>query len=157
MHLPGGSWPLVAIIVVGVGILFYLRWRRLAEEANRSDDDTGAVILAFSRAYPDIAVRDVITTSDGHSSFLRLADGRVGFVEHASLHMAARLLEPRTLEVGDPSGEQIINVKFPGEAGSDGHFEFSNATEAAEVSLWLCGGFLTAASLAESEGVSDRQ
>lgn len=157
MHIPGGFWLLASVILAGAGVLAYLRWRRSADAPGQIDDDTGSVILAFSRAHPDIAVRDVITTSDGRCSFLRLADGRVGFVEQGSLHMAARLLEPKTLEVGDPSGRQVINVRFPGPSGSEGRFEFSSAEQAAEVSLWLCGGFTVVAGRTNPDPASDHQ
>ncbi|MDA4846654.1 hypothetical protein [Hoeflea poritis] len=140
MNLPEGFWLLTAIVIVGSALLFYLRWRRSGVEPEVGMADTGSAIESFSRAFPDLPIRNVVMTRDGSSAFLRLADSRVGFVEHAALHSAARLLEPQTLTVGAPPDSQTINIAFPGAAGG-GLFEFSSVEEAAEVSLWLCGEF----------------
>ncbi|WP_136657180.1 hypothetical protein [Nitratireductor sp. XY-223] len=158
MEFPDGFWLLAAIVVIGGAIVFYLRLRRSEAEAGDGMADTGSAIVTFSRAFPELPVRNVVMTKDGHSAFLRLADGRVGFVEHTALHAAARLLEPRELAVGPSSDTRTVNVAFPGAAGGNGHFEFASVEDAAEVSLWLCGEFAAAGAEATGQaGHSDRE
>ncbi|WP_419912278.1 hypothetical protein [Hoeflea sp.] len=156
MELPDGFWLLSAIIVAGSALLLYLRWRRQDVEKAAGMADTGSAIVAFTKAFPDLAVRDVVMTKNMLCAFLRIADGRVGFVEHTSLHVAARLLDPHTLIVGVPGDTRTISVAFPG--GGDGTYEFASTEEAAEVSLWLCGEFAVAGAESPSpaEG-SDRE
>ncbi|MEX3009193.1 hypothetical protein [Hoeflea sp. TYP-13] len=158
--MPEGVWLFLAVIVAG-GVLFvYLRWRRRSAVPSGAIEDAGSAILVFSQAYPELPIRDVIITKDKECAFLRLADGKVGFVQQSARHASARLLEPESMTIGQSAGDETISVNFPGSGHADGQFVFDTVHDAAEVSLWLCGEFASVASDQpedDDEGGSDRQ
>jgi hypothetical protein len=50
--------------------------------------------MEFARAYPGEPIRSVTMTKDGEASFLRLADGKTGFLQAMGRHYVARLIVP---------------------------------------------------------------
>ena len=158
-QLPGGFWLLLAVVVAGGALFAYLRWRRRDATPTGAIEDAGSAIVVFSRAYPNLPIRDVIITGDRQCAFLRLADGKVGFVQQSERHASARLLEPEAMTVGPPVDEETISLQFPGSGGADGRFTFGSVEDAAEVSLWLCGDFAVAGAQKSEDDAdgSDRQ
>lgn len=137
-----GFWLLALTVLAGAGIYGYLRAVRRRTDAILGNEDTGAVLVAFSSAYPDRPVREILHTEDRKGAFLRIADGTVGLVRVTPHHTAASLLEPGSLLVDAADNDRTIHLHFPGSKSDEGTFTFATIAEAAEVSLWLCGNFV---------------
>lgn len=125
-----------AIVAALVVIFFFVR-RAGGGESSIAIDDAGAAIVAFGKAYPALAIRDVVLTSEREAAFLRLADGRVGFVSAAGRHLLARLLAGGSIRTHGSTDERSLKIDFRDARLSRDRFTFSTATDAAEVSLWL--------------------
>lgn len=106
--------------------------------------DHGEVILEFARAYPGEAIRSVTMTKDGNASFLRLADGRTGFIQSMGRHQVARLILAGDVSVQPVEDQPGLRIEFHESTLKGGDYVFATAEEAAEVSLWLCGSFALA-------------
>ncbi|MDO9415361.1 hypothetical protein [Pararhizobium sp.] len=131
-------WTAVAMTVLLAGI-FYMRMNARAEESE--GPDAGLAIIEFGRAFPDEAIRQIHMTADSQTLFVRLHDGKAGCMRNQGHHYVCHLIEPGMVRVqNSPSGKGLI-MDFPGSAFHGGTFEFRNAKEAAEVSLWLLGSF----------------
>ncbi|MDF1609899.1 hypothetical protein PZ897_17075 [Hoeflea sp. YIM 152468] len=141
------------IVVVACGVLLvisavhYFGGSRIA--ATR---DHGEVILEFARAYPGEAIRSVTMTEDRQASFLRLADGKTGFLQTMGRHHVARLILPGEVTVLPLEGQPGFHVKFHDSTLKGGNYIFASTEDAAEVSLWLCGNFAFAAPKMASSG-----
>lgn len=131
-------WYLIAMAVLSAAI-FYMRMTARAEEVERPD--AGLAILDFGRAYPDEAIRQIHTTADGKAVFVRLHDGKAGCMLNNGNHYLCHLIEPGTVRTGNSGTGKGLTIEFPGTAFPGGTFEFRDAHEAAEVSLWLLGSF----------------
>ncbi|MCY0147069.1 hypothetical protein OEG84_04890 [Hoeflea sp. G2-23] len=135
----------VLIVVVAIGVMLVVGVVHYTGGSRRKDTrDHGEVILEFARAYPGEAIRSVIMTEDGVGSFLRLADGKTGFLQLMGRHYVARLIEPGDVAVAAVEGRPGLSVKFHDSTLRGGDYVFESAEDAAEVSLWLCGGFALA-------------
>jgi hypothetical protein len=124
----------IAALVVVV-VLIYRRARK--GESSIAMDDAGAAIVAFGKAYPALPIRDVVLTADRETAFLRLADGRVGFVQAVGRHLLARLLAGGSVRAHESADERTLRVDFRDATVQRDRFTFASATDAAEVSLWL--------------------
>jgi hypothetical protein len=128
----------VAGAVVAALVVLVLVYRRLhGGEGSIAIDDAGAAIVAFGKAYPALPIRDVVLTEEREAAFLRLADGRVGFVQAEGRHLLARLLAGGTVRAHESADERTLKVDFREVARARDRFTFATATDAAEVSLWL--------------------
>ena len=130
-------WTIVAICLLAAGVIFYRTVRREAEP--KAEDDTGLAIVEFGRAYPNEAIRQVITTADGRTVFLRLYDGKAGCMHAHGRHYTSHLIDPGTVRVEETVFES-------------GRFEFRSQKDAAEVSLWLLGSLLPSEGTRPNDG-----
>ncbi|MCR9134788.1 MAG: hypothetical protein NXI27_02255 [Alphaproteobacteria bacterium] len=140
--MTAGFWVLSLTIVAGVFVLLYMRASRLRHLGPQAVEDTGSVIVTFSRAYPNNPIREVRKTEDGETAFLRTADGAVGLVHGSGNYNVATLLEPGSIMVESAENDRTIRLHFSRDNIRDGAFTFATIEDAAEVSLWLCGNFL---------------
>jgi hypothetical protein len=126
-------------VTLVIGVVHYTGGSR--QKDNR---DTGEVILEFARAYPGEAIRSVTMTKDGNASFLRLADGKTGFIQNMGRHNVARLILPGDVGVQPIENPPGLRIEFHESSLKGGDYVFDSAEDAAEVSLWLCGSFALA-------------
>lgn len=119
-----------------IGVVHYTGGSR-----GKSGRDHGEVILEFARAYPGEAIRSVTITKDGNASFLRLADGKTGFIQSMGRHQVARLILPGDVSVQPVEDQPGLHIEFHESTLKGGDYVFASAEDAAEVSLWLCGSF----------------
>lgn len=131
-----------------IGVVHYTGGSR-----GRSGRDHGEVILEFARAYPGEAIRSVTMTKDGNASFLRLADGKTGFIQTMGRHQVARLILPGDVGVQPLEDRPGLRIEFHESTLKGGDYVFNSAEDAAEVSLWLCGSFAAANAELESREV----
>ncbi|SOE08380.1 hypothetical protein SAMN05877838_0095 [Hoeflea halophila] len=124
-----------------IGVVHYTGGSR-----TEKDRDHGEVILEFARAYPGEAIRSVTMTRDGNASFLRLADGKTGFIQTMGRHQVARLILPGDVSVRPVDDQPGLHIEFHESTLKGGDYIFASAEDAAEVSLWLCGSFALASS-----------
>lgn len=128
-----------ALAAAGLAILLLMK-RRAAKADGTAMDDAGTAIVAFGRAYPSLPIRDVVLTQGRGSAFLRLADGRVGFVQTTGRNVLARLLAPGSASATAGGDERTLIVDFREAPMPGGAFTFASPSDAAEVSLWLVEG-----------------
>ncbi|MDR6758578.1 hypothetical protein J2Y48_003878 [Mycoplana sp. BE70] len=141
-------WTVVIACIFLAGYIFMrVQWR---EEPRRASNDTGLAILEFGQAYPNEAIREVISTANGDSVFLRLHDGKVGCMRAHGQHFTSHLIEPGLVRVHNSASGKGLMLEFLGNASDNGAFEFGTSGEAAEVSLWLLGSLLPAAEIEET-------
>lgn len=122
-----------------IGVVHYTGGSR-----GKNGRDHGEVILEFARAYPGEAIRSVTMTKDGNASFLRLADGKTGFLQTMGRHQVARLILPGDVSVQPIEDQPGLHIEFHESTLKGGNYVFSSTEDAAEVSLWLCGSFALA-------------
>lgn len=122
-----------------IGVVHYTGGSR-----TKGGRDHGEVILEFARAYPGEAIRSVTMTKDGNASFLRLADGKTGFIQSMGRHQVARLIMPGDVSVQPVEEQPGLHIEFHESTLKGGDYIFASAEDAAEVSLWLCGSFALA-------------
>jgi hypothetical protein len=133
------------VVVVVVGILLVIGAVHYTGGSRQKDTrDHGDVILEFARAYPGEAIRSITMTADGMASFLRLADGKTGFLQAMGHHYVARMVMPETVTVQALEGKPGLRIEFHDSTLPAGDYVFASTEEAAEVSLWLCGSFALA-------------
>lgn len=134
---------LIVVVVFSVtlviGLVHYTGGSRRIKE-----HDHGEVILEFARAYPGEAIRSVTITKDGNASFLRLADGKTGFLQTMGRHDVARLILPGDVSVRALEDRPGLQIEFHESTLKGGDYVFNSTEDAAEVSLWLCGSFALA-------------
>ena len=135
----------VLVVVVAFGVLMVIAAVHFTGGSRQTDTrDPGEAIMEFARAFPDEAIRSVTMTRDAKACFLRLADGKVGFLQTMGRHYVARLILPGTASVTPLEGQPGLKIKFHDSTLKGGEYVFQNSEEAAEVSLWLCGSFVLA-------------
>jgi hypothetical protein len=132
-------WLLLIAVVVFAGV-FYMRMNARAER-DVSNPDAGSAMVEFGRAFPDEAIRALHSTIDYKAIFLRLHDGKAGFIQSHGSHYVCHVIQPGKVRVNSSESGQGLIVHFPDFAYLDNTFEFRTAAEAAEVSLWLLGSF----------------
>lgn len=135
----------VLVVVVAFGVMLVIGAVHYSGGSRQKDTrDTGEALIEFARAYPGEAVRSVTMTEDGKASFLRLADGKTGFLQAMGHHYVARLIMPGSVAVEALDDRPGLRVTFHDSTLKGGDYVFRSAEEAAEVSLWLCGSFALA-------------
>lgn len=137
-----GFWLLALTVLAGVAIYGYLRLMRERSDEIADNEDTGSLLVAFSNAYPDRPIREILHTEDRSVAFLRIADGTVGLVQVTPHHTSVLLLEPGDLLVDAADNDRSIHLHIAGDRAQEQTFTFASVSDAAEVSLWLCGNFL---------------
>ncbi|MBC7280755.1 hypothetical protein [Hoeflea sp.] len=143
----------VLVVVVAFGVLLVIGAVHYSGGSRRKETrDTGEAIIEFARAYPGEAIRSVTMTADGNACFLRLADGKVGFLQTMGRHYVARLILPGSVMVEPLEDKAGLKVIFHDSTLKGGEFLFVNQEEAAEVSLWLCGSFVLAGPQSDEPG-----
>lgn len=126
-------------VTLVIGVVHYTGGSR-----SKSGRDHGEVILEFARAYPGEAIRSITITKDGKASFLRLADGKTGFLQNMGRHDVARLILPGDVAVQAIDNQPGLRIEFHESTLKGGDYLFDSTEDAAEVSLWLCGSFALA-------------
>lgn len=126
-------------VMLVIGVVHYT-----GGSCQRTGRDHGEVIMEFARAYPGEAIRSVTMTKDGNASFLRLADGKTGFIQSMGRHQVARLILPGDVSVEALEEQPGLRVQFHESTLKGGDYVFDSTEDAAEVSLWLCGTFALA-------------
>lgn len=138
----------VVISCLALAAYVYLRAQRRSDRKSGADH-TGLAIVEFGRAFPQEAIREVISTVGG-DVFLRLHDGKVGCMRARGARFTCILIEPGGVLVhNSPSGRGLA-IEFHDNPHENGSFEFPTSREAAEVSLWLLGSLLPAAGIEEA-------
>lgn len=133
-------WPAIFAIVI---LIAYFS-TRLAKRAEDDDiHDTGLAILEFGRAFPAEAIRDIQATADGYSVFVRLHDNKAGFMRQMRNHYACHVIEPGSVRVQQLSNGCGFVVEFLDAPFHNGEFKFATPQQAAEVSLWLLGNYVS--------------
>lgn len=140
--MTAGFWILSLTVLAGVFVVLYLRSSRLRNVGQETEEDTGSIIVAFSRAYPTNPIREILQTEDRENAFLRTADGAVGLVQVSNSYRLATLIEPGSILVESAENDRAIRLRFSRDKIRDGTFTFCTIEDAAEVSLWLCGNFV---------------
>lgn len=137
---PASMLWLLLLAAVALAAAFYMRMNARAER-DITNPDAGLAMVEFGRAFPDEAIRALHSTLDHKAIFLRLHDGKAGFIQSYGSHFVCHVIQPGKVRVnGSESGRDLI-VHFPDFTYLDNTFEFRTAAEAAEVSLWLLGSF----------------
>ncbi|MDX0893617.1 hypothetical protein GOE07_22250 [Sinorhizobium medicae] len=134
-------WLLFPAAIAAVCV-FYIRMNARAER-DADNPDAGSAIVEFGRAFPDEAIRALHSSVDGTAIFLRLHDGKAGFIQSHGTHYVCHVVQPDKVRVNTSDSGRGLIVHFPDFAYLDNAFEFRTAAEAAEVSLWLLGSFRT--------------
>lgn len=138
-------------VVLVIGAVHYSGGTRRKEEP-----DHGEILVEFARAFPGEAIRSVTMTKDGNACFLRLADGKTGFMQNMGRHHVARLIMPGSVGVHPLEEQPGLRIEFHESTLKGGDYVFDSAEDAAEVSLWLCGSFALANAESEAaEGEKD--
>ena len=130
----------IVIICILLASIFYLRMKARADK-DRREPDTGVAILDFGRAFPEEAIRAIHATADEKAYFVRLHDGKAGFMAAHGTHFVCHLIEVGKVNVSNAESGRGLNVRFTDFSYLDGVYEFVSAEIAAEVSLWLLGSF----------------
>jgi hypothetical protein len=133
-------WTITIACLFLAGLIFRQSFRR-DEGQEMAGEDSGLAILEFGRAFPEEAIRAVISTANGRTVFLRLHDGKAGCMHAHGHHYACHLIEPGTVRVNS-AGPKRLSVQFANAAFEGGTFEFRDEKQTAEVSLWLLGSFM---------------
>ncbi|MBP1856732.1 hypothetical protein [Rhizobium herbae] len=133
------GWPIVIICIL-LASIFYLRMKARAEK-DRREPDTGVAILDFGRAFPEEAIRAIHATADEKAYFVRLHDGKAGFMAAHGTHFVCHLIEAGKVNVSNAESGRGLKVHFTDFSYLDGVYEFVSPEIAAEVSLWLLGSF----------------
>ncbi|AKI00493.1 hypothetical protein IMCC20628_01782 [Hoeflea sp. IMCC20628] len=146
----------VLIVIVAIGVTLVIGAVHYSGESREKDTrDHGESILEFASAYPDEAIRSVTLTKDGKASFLRLADGKTGFLQAMGRHFVARLILPGAVTVEPLEDQPGLRVLFHESTLMGGDFVFDTTEEAAEVSLWLFNSFAQANPQIDDSGEGD--
>lgn len=134
---------LVMVVVLGIGLV--VAAVHYSGGSRKTDNrDPGTAILEFGRAYPTEAIRSVILTDDGDTAFLRLADGRTGFLQSMGKHYVARIIDPAYVRATPLEQGHGMTLLFRESTLKGGDYRFRSDKDAAEVSLWLVGAFAVA-------------
>lgn len=131
------------VMVAGFIAAAFFASRLGEKEQQHGFQDTGLAILEFGRAYPQEAIRQLHATADGLSVFVRLHDNKAGFMRSLRGHYSCHLIEPGTVHVAALANGRGLNIEFINATQHNGAYEFGSTQEAAEVSLWLLGNYVS--------------
>ena len=134
-------------VIFAVVALFAYYATRMARRGSEPEGlhDFGFAILEFGRAFPREAIRELHATADGRAVFVRLHDDKTGIMRNHTRHYACHLIKPGRVRVQglpDPKG---FSAEFLDAPRNNGDFVFDSEAEAAEVSLWLLGNYVSSA------------
>ncbi|OBZ94097.1 hypothetical protein ADU59_18035 [Pararhizobium polonicum] len=134
-------WPVVIICIL-LAAVFYVRMKARADK-DRREPDAGLAILDFGRAFPEEAIRAIHATVDEKAYFVRLHDGKVGFMAAHGNHFICHLIAAGkvSVDVSHARSGQGLKVHFADFSHLDGVYAFASPEIAAEVSLWLLDSF----------------
>ena len=132
-------WPIIISCILLAGI-FYMRMKARVDK-DRQAPDTGLAILDFGRAFPDEAIRAIHATVDEKAFFVRLHDGKAGFMISHGKHFVCHVIQPGKVNVSRAPSGRGLDMHFTEFASFDGIYEFQSPETAAEVSLWMLGSF----------------
>lgn len=137
--------PYIAWVILGalVVALAYYVTRIARSEEEDSLHDTGLAILEFGRAFPREAIRSLNATADGNAIFVRLHDGKAGFMRNHRAHYACFLIKPGRVRITPLPDATGFAAEFLDSPTQNGSFVFATPEEAAEVSLWLLDNYVT--------------
>lgn len=130
-------WLIVLTAVFG---FFFWATNLLDTEAVGEKLDAGLAIIEFGRAYPDEAIRSLMSSANGEMVFLRLWTGRTGVMRRTQRGHYCHLIDPAKLRISQTDTGRGLSLEFEGLKSLNGTFEFRDQREAAEVSLWILGG-----------------
>lgn len=133
-------WGVVVALVVAFA---FVSTRMSSQTSEDNLHDTGLAIMEFGRAFPNEAIRQLHSTGDGRAVFVRLHDNKAGFMRNMRSHYACHLIEPGTVRVRPLDSGNGLAVDFIDAPFHNGKFEFASPHEAAEVSLWLLGNYVS--------------
>ncbi|WLR94136.1 hypothetical protein [Shinella zoogloeoides] len=134
-------WTITIACLLLAGLIFRQSFRNRNEAAEMAGEDAGLAIVEFGRAFPEEAIRAMISTANGRTVFLRLHDGKAGVMHAHGHHYTCHLIEPGAVRVAG-AGPKRLSVQFSNASFEGGTFEFRDEKQAAEVSLWLLGSFM---------------
>ncbi len=115
-------WLLFIIIAILAGA-FYM-WMNARAERDWDDPDAGSAMVEFGRAFPDEAIRALHSTADRKAIFLRLHDGKAGFIQSHGTHYVCHVIQPGKVRVNSSDSGRGLIVHFPDFAYLDNAFEF---------------------------------
>lgn len=122
--------------------LAYVATRMTRPREIENTHDTGQAILDFGRAFPQEAIRSLHYTQNGQAIFVRLFDGKAGFMRNMGKHFSCIIIEPGTVQVRSIAGAKGFAIDFQAHPAHNGEYIFGNPSQAAEVSLWLLGNYV---------------
>jgi hypothetical protein len=133
-------------LIFGLVVVFAYFSTRIAKRSNDEGlHDTGLAIVEFGRAFPNEAIRSLHVTADGRAVFVRLHDNKAGFMRNMRSHYACHLIEPGTVRVRQSANGRGFAIEFLDAPFHNGEYTFASPAEAAEVSLWLLGNYVSSA------------
>lgn len=128
----------VLVVLVTFGVLIVIGAVHYTGGSRQNDSrDPGEAIMEFARAFPGEPIRSVSMTKNGEACFLRLADGKTGFLQSMGRHYVARLIVPGSLSVQVLEDKPGLWIEFNDSTLRGGEYVFASTERAAEVSLWL--------------------
>lgn len=102
-------WLLLLVAIAAV-CLFYIRMNARAER-DADNPDAGSAIVEFGRAFPEEAIRALHSTVDRTAIFLRLHDGKAGFIQSHGTHYVCHVIQPGKVRVNtSESGRGLIST-----------------------------------------------
>lgn len=139
-------WSLFFATVVTFGVYVYYISKVSARDTGI---ETGQAILRFGKVFPMEAIREVIVTKNGDSFFLRLHGNRTGCILAYQKYATCKILEAGSVKVSSGPTDASLSIEFDQDTITDSVFTFRSPKDAAEVSLWLLGGFVPVSHLPE--------
>jgi hypothetical protein len=131
-------------LIFAVLLVFSFFTSRLGRRKTvKPEQDTGLAIVEFGQAFPNEAIRSLHATADGGAIFVRLHDNKTGFMRDMGNHFSCHVIEPGGVRVNGALGGHGFAVEFLEFPAHSGEYRFANAQEAAEVSLWLLGNYVS--------------
>lgn len=103
--------------------------------------DPGEALVEFGDAYPNEAVRGALMDQSGHTTFMRLADGKTGLAQIVGNAWVVRLILPDEVQVNLTEEGDGILLEFNHFSKIGGEYKFMSPEDAAEVCMWICGSF----------------
>ena len=137
------SWMTGGLIFSVLLVFSFFASRLARRKPEKVEQDTGLAILEFGRAFPNEAIRSLHATADGKAMFVRLHDNKTGFMRDMGQHFSCHVIEPGGVRVTSATGGHGFAVEFIEFPAHSGEYRFSSTQEAAEVSLWLLGNYVS--------------
>lgn len=136
-------WSIIFVLIV----LFAYYATRMARRDPDGEGlhDFGFALIEFGRAFPNEAIRELHGTADGSAVFVRLHDGKTGIMRSHAKHYTCHLIRPGRVRVQGLEDPRSFSAAFLDSPSNNGEFVFRTEAEAAEVSLWLLGNYVTPA------------